>query len=57
MTTADSAATATAYHSGVKTKFEAIGVDDTVQRKQCSTVNGARVMSVLDHALADGIIF
>ena len=54
MTTTDSAATATAYHCGVKTKYEAVGVDDTVQLHQCSTVAAASVSSVLDHALADG---
>ncbi|XP_067949435.1 uncharacterized protein [Watersipora subatra] len=54
MTTTDSAASATAYHCGVKTKYEMVGVDDKALRKQCSTVEAATVPSVLDHALAEG---
>ncbi|XP_067948456.1 alkaline phosphatase-like [Watersipora subatra] len=54
MMTPDSGASSTAYHCGVKTKYEMIGVDDTAQRKQCSTVAAATVPSVLDHALAEG---
>jgi len=55
MTTTDSAASATAYHCGVKTKYEAIGVDDTVERNVCATVDGATVRSVLDLAAEEGI--
>ncbi|KAF6024777.1 ALPI [Bugula neritina] len=54
MTTTDSAASATAYHCGVKTKYEAIGVDDTVERNVCATVDGATVRSVLDLAAEEG---
>lgn len=56
MMTTDSAASATAYHCGVKTKYEMLGVDDTAQRKQCSTVASAKVQSVLDHALVAGTL-
>ena len=54
MMVTDSAASATAYHSGVKTKYEAIGVDDTVVRKDCSTVEAAKVSSTLDWSLDAG---
>ena len=50
----DSAASATAYHSGVKTKYEAVGVDDRVFRKDCSTVEAAKVSSILDWSLDAG---
>jgi len=54
MMTTDSAATATAYLCGVKTKYEMLGVDDTALRKNCSTVEGAKVQSLLDDALLHG---
>lgn len=54
MTTTDSAASGTAYHCGVKTKYELLGVDNTAERKECSTVEAARVKSVLDYALDEG---
>ena len=54
MTTTDSAASATAYHCGVKTKFGTIGVDDRVQHGRCSTVAAGTVKSVLDYALDSG---
>ena len=52
--TPDSAATSTAYHCGVKTKMDTLGVDDSVIRNDCSTVKAAKVKSVLDFALAEG---
>lgn len=52
--TVDSAASGTAYHCGVKTKYEAVGVDDTVKRQDCDSVANATVTSVLDWALAAG---
>lgn len=54
MMTVDSAASGTAYHSGVKTKYETVGVDDTVVRRNCSSVEGAKVTSILDWALQSG---
>ena len=54
MMTVDSAASGTAYHCGVKTKYEAVGVDDTVKREDCDSVANATVTSVLDWALAAG---
>lgn len=52
--TTDSAASATAYLCGVKTKYQALGVDNNVVLKDCSTVEGARVTSLLDWSLAEG---
>ena len=52
--TVDSAASATASLSGVKTKTTAIGVDDTVQFAKCDTVKDASVKSVMDLALEAG---
>ena len=54
MMTVDSAASGTAYHCGVKTKYEAVGVDDTVIRRNCSSVETAKVTSILDWALDAG---
>lgn len=36
---ADSACTATAYLTGVKTDIDTIGIDSNVQYKNCSTQN------------------
>lgn len=52
--TVDSAASGTAYHCGVKTKFSAVGVDDNVILKNCSSVEGASVTSILDWSLLEG---
>ncbi|MEM5582853.1 alkaline phosphatase [Roseibium sp. AS2] len=41
--TPDSAGTGTAMHSGVKTKAGVIGVDETLNRGDCSQVEGATV--------------
>ena len=41
--TPDSAGTGTAMHSGIKTKAGVIGVDGTLDRGDCSQVEGARV--------------
>ncbi|XP_067948790.1 alkaline phosphatase-like [Watersipora subatra] len=54
MMTTDSAASSTAFNCGVKTKYEMLGVDDTVVRKDCSTVEAAKVSSVLKQALEAG---
>lgn len=54
MMTTDSAASSTAYQCGVKTKYAVIGVDDTVVYNDCSTVEGAKVNSILDWALSEG---
>ena len=54
MMTTDSAASGTAYHCGVKTKYGTLGVDDRIVRDDCSSVADAAVLSVLDHALAAG---
>jgi len=54
MTTADSAGTATAYHSGFKTKSGIVGLDDRAQLGVCSSAAGNEVTTVLDKALAEG---
>ena len=41
--TPDSAGTGTAMHSGIKTKAGVLGVDETLERGDCSQVEGARV--------------
>ena len=41
--TPDSAGTGTAMHAGVKTKAGVLGVDETLDRGDCSQVEGARV--------------
>ncbi len=45
--TPDSAGTATAMLAGVKTKAGMIGVDETVNRGDCSTVEAGKVTSIL----------
>lgn len=53
--TADSAGTATAYYSGVKTNLGLIGVDARGIRGNCSSmVNGSELNSILDWSLAAG---
>ncbi|XP_072028161.1 alkaline phosphatase, tissue-nonspecific isozyme-like [Amphiura filiformis] len=44
---ADSAGTGCALFTGVKTKYEVIGVDDTIEFAKCSTAEAAAVDSVL----------
>ena len=43
---ADSAGTATAMFSGVKTKYEVIGADETIELEICPGNNDSHVMSV-----------
>ena len=52
--TPDSAATATAMFSGVKTNYGCIGVDGRVPYKDCEASHGKHVDSILDWALAEG---
>ncbi|XP_067949433.1 alkaline phosphatase, tissue-nonspecific isozyme-like [Watersipora subatra] len=54
MMTTDSGASSTAFSCGVKTKYEMIGVDDSAIRNDCSTVEAAKVSSVLKQALEAG---
>ncbi len=51
--TPDSAGTAVAFLSGIKTKAGVIGVDETLRRGECADVEGARVESIGD--LADSM--
>ncbi|WP_343563440.1 alkaline phosphatase [Kiloniella sp. b19] len=46
--TPDSAGTGTAMHSGVKTKAGVVGVDETLNRGDCSAVASARVDSIAE---------
>ena len=48
--TPDSAGTATAMLSGIKTKAGVIGLPETVQRGNCQTAEGLEVESILDLA-------
>ena len=58
--TPDSAGTMTAIMSGIKTKAGVIGVDATVTRGDCATLEGAKVTTFLEEAeergLSTGII-
>jgi len=58
--TPDSAGTMTAMMSGIKTKAGVIGVDSTVIRGDCATLEGAQAMTFLEEAeergLSTGII-
>ncbi|MCV6601771.1 MAG: alkaline phosphatase [Cohaesibacter sp.] len=46
--TPDSAGTGTAMHSGVKTKAGVIGVDESLNRGDCSQVEGAKVATIAE---------
>lgn len=46
----DSAATATAFECGVKSKYFTVGVDDSVIFENCSSVESAKVNSILKWA-------
>ena len=46
--TPDSAGTGTAFHTGVKTKSGVIGVDETLNRGDCSQVEGATVTDAVE---------
>jgi alkaline phosphatase len=52
--TPDSAGTATATHSGVKTKAGVIGVDETLTRGDCAAVESAKVASIAEMLAAEG---
>ncbi|MCK7612818.1 alkaline phosphatase [Roseibium sediminicola] len=52
--TPDSAGTGTAMHSGVKTKAGVIGVDETLNRGDCSQVEGATVANAAEIYTAMG---
>ena len=52
--TPDSAGTATAAHSGVKTKAGVIGVDETLARGDCAAVEGAKVASIAEILSGEG---
>ncbi|MDF1831883.1 MAG: alkaline phosphatase [Porticoccaceae bacterium] len=53
--TPDSAGTMTAMMSGIKTKAGVIGVDSTVIRGDCATLEGAQVATFLEEAEALGL--
>uniref|UniRef100_A0A673LTG8 alkaline phosphatase n=1 Tax=Sinocyclocheilus rhinocerous TaxID=307959 RepID=A0A673LTG8_9TELE len=46
----DSAATATAYHCGVKANYGTLGLSAAARRKDCSSVKGNEVKSILHQA-------
>lgn len=52
---ADSAGTATAFLSGVKTKFQVIGYDDTIETSVCASAENAESLrSIIDDAVEEG---
>ncbi|OWF39849.1 alkaline phosphatase, tissue-nonspecific isozyme-like isoform X2 [Mizuhopecten yessoensis] len=52
--TADSASTATALLSGVKTKYYLVGLDATAKRGDCASAKGARLKTMVDWAEEEG---
>ena len=50
----DSAATATAYLCGVKTKTGVLGIDDRAERGSCQSTFGGEVESILEMAQKAG---
>ncbi|KFM58294.1 Alkaline phosphatase, tissue-nonspecific isozyme, partial [Stegodyphus mimosarum] len=50
----DSASTATAFLCGAKTKYEGVGVDDSVRHSDCSSVPGTELRCIGEWALAEG---
>uniref|UniRef100_A0A673LR44 alkaline phosphatase n=1 Tax=Sinocyclocheilus rhinocerous TaxID=307959 RepID=A0A673LR44_9TELE len=50
----DSAATATAYHCGVKANYGTLGLSAAARRKDCSSVKGNEVKSILHQAKMAG---
>lgn len=56
----DSAGTATAMLSGVKTQIGVVGVDESVRRGDCTSTAGSSVPTLLEHAedagLATGVV-
>ena len=53
--TPDSAGTMTAMMSGIKTKAGLIGVDATVTRGDCATLEGAQIATFLEEAEQEGL--
>ena len=54
--TADSAGTATAIMSGVKTNYYMVGLDARATSGNCSSAEGKQVETLLDWAQAAGMI-
>lgn len=52
--TPDSAGTATAFLSGVKTVASVVGVDSNIEKKNCSTVERAKIASIAKSAIEEG---
>lgn len=52
--TPDSAGTATAFLTGVKTIASVVGVDANIQKKNCSSVEKAKIMSIAKSAMEEG---
>ncbi|GFV85269.1 alkaline phosphatase, tissue-nonspecific isozyme [Trichonephila clavipes] len=52
----DSASTATAFLCGVKTKYEGVGVDDSILHADCSSVPGTEVRCIGEWAIAEVIM-
>lgn len=52
--TPDSAATATAYLSGVKTKSQMLGVTASAQSGNCPSIKGNEIESIIDYAAKAG---
>ncbi|GIY35463.1 alkaline phosphatase, tissue-nonspecific isozyme [Caerostris extrusa] len=50
----DSASTATAFLCGVKTKYEGVGVSDSIEHSDCSSVSGTEVRCIGEWAMAEG---
>ncbi len=50
----DSAATATAYHCGVKANYGTLGLSAAARRKDCSSSKGNEVKSILHQAKMAG---
>ncbi|KAK3774826.1 hypothetical protein RRG08_018817 [Elysia crispata] len=53
--TPDSAGTATAFLSGVKTRAGVLGVDDRVEKGDCTYLEEGSLETMVDWALAEGI--
>lgn len=50
----DSASTATAFLCGVKTRYEAVGVDGSIVHGNCSSVPGTELRCIGEWAMAEG---
>ena len=53
---ADSASTATAFLAGYKCQSRTMGVNQNVNRGNCSAVKGNEVKSILKHSVEKGIV-